>query len=93
MVSNTMATFASLTVHCARLSRSQVRSDSAERLLPPTSVFRRGRARDRAYLNPNSAAQRANLLAEKELLLKRHAALLTRVRELTSPELANSTTK
>ncbi len=88
MVSNTMATFASLTVHCARCHDHKFDPIPQKEYYRLQAVFAGVERGERAYLNPNSAAQRKDLLAEKELLQKRHAALLARVRELTSPELA-----
>jgi hypothetical protein len=87
MVSNTMATFASPTVHCARCHDHKFDPIPQKDYYRLQAVFAGVERGDRPYPNPQSATQRTNLLVDKELLQKRHDALLARRPETTGPEL------
>jgi hypothetical protein len=87
MVSNTMATFASMTVHCARCHDHKFDPIPQKDYYRLQAVFAGVERGDRAYVNAHATGQRAKLVVEKELLDKRRDELSARVRETTSPEL------
>jgi hypothetical protein len=87
MVSNTIATFASLTIHCARCHDHKFDPIPQKDYYRLQAVFAGVDRGDRAYLNPTKAAQRTKLLAEKEELQKQRTDLQARVRDTISPEL------
>ena len=77
MVSTTMSTFQSLTVHCARCHSHKFDPISQREYYALQAVFAGVDRAERPYdIDPAIAAQRANLLAQREAIAQRDAAAL-----------------
>ncbi len=88
MVMNTMSTFLSLTVHCARCHDHKFDPISQEEYYGLQAVFAGVDRADRPFdSDPHVAAQRRTLTAERRRLLTREQALNEIVAHLTSPEI------
>jgi mono/diheme cytochrome c family protein len=88
MVTNAVSTFMSLTVGCARCHDHKFDPIPQKDYYRLQAIFAGVERGNRPYANPLRRAEKENLLAERDLLLKRRTALRRRVAELTSPELA-----
>ena len=89
MVTAAMSTFASMTVHCAPLPRSQVRSRGPRGLLPVAGRVRGGGSRIALTPTPRSRETRELLTREREAALADQTRLAERRAALTSAELAD----
>ncbi len=90
MVANTMSTFASLTVHCARCHNHKFDPIRQEDYYALQAVFAGVDRADRPYdVDPRVAEERKRRSAEKAALDERLAKLRERVDRITSPEIAS----
>ncbi|GIW89082.1 MAG: cytochrome c [Isosphaeraceae bacterium] len=87
MVANTMSTFTSLTVHCARCHDHKFDPIPTRDYYRLQAVFAGVDRGDRLYASPEAAARHAELLARREAAFERLKAVNQRIASLTSPEL------
>ncbi len=89
MVANTMSTFASLTVHCARCHNHKFDPIRQEDYYALQAVFAGVDRADRPYdADRRIAKLRAELAVEKSRLEKQRSAIRERLAQITSPEIA-----
>src|SRR5881396_3248546 len=88
MVMNTMSTFLSLTVHCARCHDHKFDPISQEEYYGLQAVFAGVDRADRPFdLDPRVAAKRRTLMVERKKLVTRQKALNEIVAKVTSPQI------
>jgi len=88
MVMNTMSTFLSLTVHCARCHDHKFDPISQEEYYGLQAVFAGVDRADRPFdLDPRVAAKRRTLMVERKKLVTRQKELNEVVTKVTSPQL------
>src|SRR6266550_5752387 len=88
MVMNTMSTFVSLTVHCARCHDHKFDPISQEEYYSLQAVFAGVDRADRQVdLDPRTAAKRRTLMAERKRLAMRQKELNEIVDKVTSPQI------
>jgi hypothetical protein len=87
MVSNTMSTFTSLTVHCARCHDHKFDPVPTRDYYRLQAVFAGVDRGDRPYASPAAAARHAELLARRDAAFDRLKAVNQEIAALTSPEL------
>jgi Protein of unknown function (DUF1549)/Protein of unknown function (DUF1553) len=89
MVMNTMSTFLSLTVHCARCHDHKFDPISQEEYYGLQAVFAGVDRADRPFdLDPRVAAKRRSLMVGRKRLVTRQKELNEIVAEVTSPQIA-----
>ena len=89
MVANTMSTFLSLTVHCARCHDHKFDPIRQEDYYALQAVFAGVERADRPYdTDPAVARQRAKLLADKTLCETQVTSVRDQIAKVTSPEIA-----
>ncbi|HEX5443974.1 MAG TPA: PSD1 and planctomycete cytochrome C domain-containing protein [Pirellulales bacterium] len=89
MVAGTASTFLSLTVHCARCHDHKFDPITQQDYYRMQAVFAGVDRADRPYdADPQVAARRRRLAAEKQALAERHRELLAAVAKVSTPEIA-----
>jgi hypothetical protein len=87
MLSNTMSTFQSLTVHCARCHDHKFDPIPQRDYYRLQAVFAGVDRGDRPIASPRHAARRAALEERRRIAAARHQDVLNRINALTGPEL------
>jgi hypothetical protein len=88
MVSSTMSTFVSMTVHCARCHDHKFDPITQRDYYRLQSVFAGVDRGDRAYANPEVERRRSALEARRRAALERYLPLAERIANASSPALA-----
>ena len=88
MVSSTISTFVSLTVHCARCHDHKFDPIPQSDYYRLQAVFAGVDRGDRTYASPRIAARRAALEAKRKVVFDRHVTLAQKIKNLSSPALA-----
>ena len=88
MVSSTISTFVSLTVHCARCHDHKFDPIPQSDYYRLQAVFAGVDRGDRAYASPKIAARRAALEQKRKAVLDRYLPLTRKIEKLSNPALA-----
>ncbi|HZZ81017.1 MAG TPA: DUF1549 domain-containing protein, partial [Gemmataceae bacterium] len=87
MVANTISTFCSLTVHCARCHDHKFDPISTKEYYQLQTVFAGVERGDRAVASKDTQALKADLQKRRDAATAKHAALLKKISALSSPAL------
>jgi hypothetical protein len=91
MVTTVISSFMSTTVHCARCHNHKFDPISQKEYYQLQAVFAGVERGERAYLTSDDKNQLAALQLQRHALVAKHTVLEKRIKELTSPELAQLT--